>query len=367
MRGIAVMLVLCSHHWFFTPVNNMGWIGVDLFFVLSGFLVSGLLFSEYIKYGNIRPKLFLIRRGFKIYPLFYFSIFVSIIFLVFLPDMYFFPDSKILFLNSNGILVGSVIEVFFLQSFFYGFWGHHWSLSVEEFFYFFLALFLFLMIKKKKLQDHKLFLRVGLLIFSLCFILRIISNSLYPSSMINFTGVHLRIDSLFAGVMISYFYYFKYDGLNSLYLKYRKLIWVLAIPLISFTPFYIVTDSFFIKTIGFTLIYISFSFLLLTFLFEKNITKQLKAIITRWLFDRVVKVGFYSYSIYLFHMYIVRYMVGEDYMHMQYLQGNYSYQMVLLSFIFYFFGSIGLGVLMSYLIELPMLRLRDKYFPRRAE
>jgi len=43
-----------------------GWIGVDLFFVLSGFLVSGLLFQEHLKTGEMSPARFLIRRGFKI-------------------------------------------------------------------------------------------------------------------------------------------------------------------------------------------------------------------------------------------------------------------------------------------------------------
>ena len=50
---------------------NFGWVGVDLFFVLSGFLVSGLLFQEYQRHGKIRVGRFLIRRGFKIYPSFY--------------------------------------------------------------------------------------------------------------------------------------------------------------------------------------------------------------------------------------------------------------------------------------------------------
>ena len=71
LRGIAIILVIFRHKEISKLMQNMGWIGVDLFFVLSGFLVSGLLFKEYLKYGNINAKLFLIRRGFKIYPIFY--------------------------------------------------------------------------------------------------------------------------------------------------------------------------------------------------------------------------------------------------------------------------------------------------------
>src|SRR4051812_10077352 len=71
LRGVAIILVLLRHIPLFDSTMRMGWIGVDLFFVLSGFLVSGLLFKEYLKFGDIRPKLFLIRRGFKIYPVYF--------------------------------------------------------------------------------------------------------------------------------------------------------------------------------------------------------------------------------------------------------------------------------------------------------
>ncbi len=60
LRGIAIILVLLNHKHLFDFTQTVGWVGVDLFFVLSGFLVSGLLFKEYIKFGNIKPLLFLI-------------------------------------------------------------------------------------------------------------------------------------------------------------------------------------------------------------------------------------------------------------------------------------------------------------------
>ena len=74
LRGLAILIVLFRHHWLTSFTFNFGWVGVDLFFVLSGFLVSGLLFSEYKKFGDLKPSRFLARRGFKIYPMFYFSI-----------------------------------------------------------------------------------------------------------------------------------------------------------------------------------------------------------------------------------------------------------------------------------------------------
>src|SRR5690349_1861898 len=79
LRAVAVLLVLL-HHLAPPPgertrfvsllsrVASRGWIGVDLFFVLSGFLVSGLLLREHRLHGSIRFGRFFLRRGFKIYP-----------------------------------------------------------------------------------------------------------------------------------------------------------------------------------------------------------------------------------------------------------------------------------------------------------
>src|SRR5262245_40410993 len=79
LRALAVLLVLGHHLWpapadgsvpgrvLFDLWHRGGWVGVDLFFVLSGFLVSGLLFAEYARSGRISPWRFYVRRGFKIY------------------------------------------------------------------------------------------------------------------------------------------------------------------------------------------------------------------------------------------------------------------------------------------------------------
>src|SRR5208282_5492945 len=71
LRCIAVIIVIFHHSGESTFFARVGWAGVDLFFVLSGFLISGLLFSEYKRRRSINFKRFFIRRGLKIYPAFY--------------------------------------------------------------------------------------------------------------------------------------------------------------------------------------------------------------------------------------------------------------------------------------------------------
>src|SRR5882672_3141516 len=88
LRAIAVLLVFCRHG-IIPPasgrleplaqsLHRLGWTGVDLFFVLSGFLVGGLLFSELKNSGKLDAPRFLIRRGFKIWP----SYFAYLLFLL---------------------------------------------------------------------------------------------------------------------------------------------------------------------------------------------------------------------------------------------------------------------------------------------
>jgi peptidoglycan/LPS O-acetylase OafA/YrhL len=79
LRGVAILLVLCHHNpnaiqtagWL-EPIGSrlmiIGWTGVDLFFVLSGFLVAGILFKELIRHDSLNVKRFILRRGFKIWP-----------------------------------------------------------------------------------------------------------------------------------------------------------------------------------------------------------------------------------------------------------------------------------------------------------
>src|ERR1700722_19491950 len=82
LRGLAILLVLGRHA--IVPREDagrlaplakiwwhIGWTGVDLFFVLSGFLVGGLLLGELRSRGTLDIKRFIIRRGFKIWPAYY--------------------------------------------------------------------------------------------------------------------------------------------------------------------------------------------------------------------------------------------------------------------------------------------------------
>ena len=68
LRGFAIFMVMGVHVPAYPIWSNFGGYGVDLFFVLSGFLISNLLFTEYRKTHNIQCLRFLARRGMTLYP-----------------------------------------------------------------------------------------------------------------------------------------------------------------------------------------------------------------------------------------------------------------------------------------------------------
>ncbi|MEY2629300.1 MAG: hypothetical protein RLZZ469_195, partial [Bacteroidota bacterium] len=291
LRGIAILLVLLRHKKLFSFTVTMGWIGVDLFFVLSGFLVSGLLFKEYQRFGNIKPGLFLIRRGYKIYPIYYLTYFIYVI-----PFLF----------KGNLELDRVIADLFFFQNYYTG-WGYtyaaSWSLAVEEHFYFGLALLFWILINSK--YKDKLMANLGAIVISLMMVVLVIrivtvwSND--ASSVHNITSSHLRIDSLLMGVLVSYFYYFKLERLKSIFFKNTRLLFCLSLCLLLFTPFVKIEHSVFIQTFGFVFLYIAFAVILVYFLLKEGIVSQLNATFTKAVVDLVSKIGYCSYSIYVIH------------------------------------------------------------------
>jgi len=74
LRAVAAILVFLQHYvlYRFNPIVTWGWTGVDIFFVLSGFLITGILFDT--QNDPHRFRTFYIRRALRIFPL-YFGVF----------------------------------------------------------------------------------------------------------------------------------------------------------------------------------------------------------------------------------------------------------------------------------------------------
>ena len=348
IRFAAIMLVLGDHmlpcpeetnavvHWITKIWARGGWSGVDLFFVLSGFLVSGLIFKEYKKTGGFAAGRFLIRRGFKIYPSFWLLIAATWAYTSF-RGLEFTQDE----------LWG---ELLFIQNYYDHIWNQTWSLAVEEHFYVFLALLCFLAVKIRKQDPFELIPKLFAFFAIACFLMRFYITMNFQFRFYDYySPSHLRFDSLFFGVLISYLWHFKDLGNNSRLLNSRN--WIAAMGVLMFVPFFVfeMPVTPWLLSIGLIGGYLGSGCVLLA-LMKTDVGNNLAV-------NYAARIGKYSYSIYLWHMAVVRWVIPEAAIDPQ---ANWF----LYSSVYLFFSILG-GIILSKTVEYPMLKLRDWLFPSR--
>jgi peptidoglycan/LPS O-acetylase OafA/YrhL len=362
LRFAAVALVLMRHlqlakdtptlvRKLFSPWMMAGWIGVDLFFVLSGFLISGLLFREFLQHGRIDFKTFFIRRGLKIYPAFYLLILAQI--------------GVGIALGRHVLWARVLSEIVFIQNYAAGLWTHTWSLAVEEHFYLLLPLLLILMARRSPGSANPFKPLPGLFLALAGCVLAIRFLTAWRVSFIfTETGAfyhrqlfptHLRIDSLFFGVVLSYLHHFHPVPLRA-WVTRRRLplagVASLAIAPCFFLP---LETTPFNYIGGFTTVYIGMGLLLLLCM-----TAGLPGPSRLQLLYRFgALLGSYSYSIYLWHLatasVVSRVFDGVFHLPWWMLSGAYLV------------GSLVVGIILGKLVELPVLKLRDRLFPSRSK
>ncbi len=144
VRGFAILAVtlyrLCkeldpSSHPVISDIRRlapMGERGVDLFFVLSGFLITGILLHSKGKPNYFRN--FMVRRALRIFPLYFLSLIVGLLIIPTLIDTHVFdmPPAEQFYLWTYT----SNIRMSWLNEWCFGPFDHFWSLAVEEHFYF---------------------------------------------------------------------------------------------------------------------------------------------------------------------------------------------------------------------------------------
>jgi len=126
VRAIAIILVLLGHlvkwkHISVPIIGSYGALGVQIFFVLSGFLITNLLIQEHEESSTVNLRLFYIRRAFRIFP----------------AALVFFAVAAVLFWQKLGNyhLLAALFYVANMDNSRPWFFGHLWSLGIEEQFY----------------------------------------------------------------------------------------------------------------------------------------------------------------------------------------------------------------------------------------
>lgn len=290
----------------------------------------------------------------KIYPAFY-------IYTLVLTVVYLLLFSRIPGIKSP--VRPLLIDATFLSSYFQGLSGHTWSLAIEEHFYFVLPVFLLglMRLRGKKEDPFALIPVVFLLIAIGSLLLRMVANPARPNDYFSYLfPTHLRLDGLFCGVMIGYLFHFKPQMLA------RVTGWpLLTAGCALLTPIYFLELEYWhMYTWGLTCAFLGFACIVTCAIHIPFRRGHLLS----WPVNLLAPIGFYSYSIYLWHWLIIYYL--RPYFRDKCIATGspvaWSSAMETGQWLFCVVLSIVVGIAMAAVIEQPALRLRDQWFPSRT-
>lgn len=302
VRGIAVLAVMTFHFFLFGKMASMGvvdrvaagtaaagWAGVDLFFVLSGFLITGILFDARGKPNFLRN--FYARRVLRIFPLYYG---VLVVFFVVLPHL--FSSSSVIRANTHGQLwfwsyLSNVHVALHGWSATSEYVDHFWSLSIEEQFY---LLWPFVVAA----LSRRVLLRTCGVVAAVSLLLRIwLRAHDLPNAAFALTAT--RMDALAIGAFVA----LAVRGPDELRTMLRWVRPMLATTVTMIAAIWIARGGFdkndpVVGTIGFTLLALSFGGIILLAIHPAGGGSPMTRLFRS---ESLRALGKYSYSLYVFH------------------------------------------------------------------
>jgi peptidoglycan/LPS O-acetylase OafA/YrhL len=331
LRLVACVLVIVTHVPLgaaapppgLAQIRRGGWVGVDLFFVLSGYLVSGLLFREYLRRGSVDAGRFLVRRGLKLYPAFYAFLAATLVLVWWRGLHLYYPVTP---LSITG-------EALFLQNYLPRVWNHTWSLAVEEHFYLAATLAVWLLGCRRVPQ-------LCWLAVVACPVLR----AVLPGDGIE---SHLRADSLAAGVLVAHWHAFRPDSFAAFWRRWRRVALPVGVALLSLPLAFDTRELPYFRVWGFSTLSLG-AVLVVGSLVTGRPTGGAAVQFAAWL-------GSHSYSVYLWHMPVVIWAVPRLHLTDPWLVVGAGVA-----------ASLAVGVAAAKLVEIPILRLRDRLLPARS-
>ncbi len=340
LRGLAFLLVFTVHAVPYVQIFRLGWVGVDLFFVLSGFLITGILIDS--KFKPYYYRNFISRRALRIFPLYYFFIFISILILprvfpsIFTDFSYYLDHQTWYWLyGSNWLrsMQGDNSNKFL---------HHLWSLSVEEQFYVFWPLVVFSVPTRYLVQ-------ISLILIGFAIVFRYTGSFLFgfvfPFQYINTLA---RMDSLLIGAIIATLYRLK-----------PILLTRLTFPVLWSSGAFLVMLIVYHRKLGFSDLADTFTFWDLFFgamlvISISDTRNSVNALLNTRFFKFF---GKYSYGLYVYHLPVYQLLIDKV---QSPLHLHFRFDGILMTLL-----CMGLSILIAlasfYCIEKPFLKLK-KYF-----
>jgi peptidoglycan/LPS O-acetylase OafA/YrhL len=335
--------VLFKHPAWLGPLADFGWSGVDLFFVLSGFLIGGQLLGRVASGQETSIKDFYVQRFLRIMPAywvvlaFYFAI-PAVIERGQLPPLW-----RFLTFTQNFGLNNQV----------YGAFSHAWSLCIEEHFYLVLPCLIFIFSARRWWQGAICF--AGLLVVlggaarAYC-LTRVMAGDGNWSELIYYP-TYCHLDGLIIGVAvaaISAFYPQQWS-----WLERRGYVWLFAGLALVYAAYALDEgqNEFASTVFKFLLVAMGFGLIVIASVSRDSFLNRSSAV-TKW-------IAVLSYSIYLIHKIVIHLLQGTA--KALHIAPNST-----LMFVLCIAGSIAAAYALNIVVERPFMRLRDRLFSRHV-
>ena len=332
LRGIAILIVLVHHAGI--PLINGGYIGVDIFFVLSGFLITALLCQEHQQAGRISLKNFYIRRVLRLLP--------ALLLVLFIFGIYALLTKSGSNLKKAGKAIFYTITYLSDIAQAFGFstmeeLSHSWSLSMEEHFYLIFPVCLILLYKFK-LKSCYILTAINVAILAVVIYRAITFQAAdgdYTALRRFYFGFDYRFDALLTGCSLGFLIMWR--GLPQI----RSLYFILAVFVLTYTIIFIPAVSP-VYYYGMPLLNICTAVILIYILQERP--KFLANPVIVW-------IGAVSYGLYLWHGFV--FYVVHTYLHLS------TYPLLITGSMI----SFAFTALSYYWVEKPCLKLKNHFKP----
>ncbi len=346
MRGVSILVVMFEHGYLFL-YGRGGFLGVDIFFVLSGMLITSLLAQEWQETSSISFRKFYARRALRLLPaLFALVIFTIVQVLLFPPE----AGRLAVFRHLLGVL-------FYVENWAGGYTviGHTWSLSIEEQFYIVWPL-VFLLLLKLRLSPRRILL-ILLAVVAAVAVHR--AHLFYSRYGITphfdprlYTGTDTRCDSLLVGCMAGILLAWRMIPARAWVLRSLQAMALVSCAALGLAIIFVPIDWIYLYYGAFTLIAVLIASLIVFLMLSSG---SLIGRILEW--PLLTWFGRLSYSLYLWHV-----TVYSFYMNNFKPLPIRSYTLkIFIPLAIKFAGSVVLASASYYLIERRFLRMKRRF------